>query len=37
MGTHPHGPSQILWEGKWIFLSHLIKEGQEECLVGVSS
>src|SRR4030042_767751 len=32
MGTHPHGPSQVLWEGKWILLSRLIQESPESIL-----
>jgi mannose-6-phosphate isomerase len=32
MGTHPHGPSQVFWEGKWILLSRLIQESPERIL-----
>ena len=34
MGTHPHGPSQVLWEGKWILLSRLIQASPERILGG---
>jgi mannose-6-phosphate isomerase len=32
MGTHPHGPSQVLRGGKWMLLSHLIQENPERIL-----
>ena len=32
MGTHPLGPSEVLWEGRWMFLSQLIQESPERIL-----
>jgi mannose-6-phosphate isomerase len=32
MGTHPHGPSEVLWKGQWTLLSHLIEESPERIL-----
>ena len=32
MGSHPHGPSQVLWKGRWRLLSHLIEEDPERIL-----
>jgi mannose-6-phosphate isomerase len=32
MGTHPHGPSRVLWKGRWMLLSDLIQESPEKVL-----
>ena len=32
MGTHPLGPSQVLWKGRWTLLSHLIEKSPERTL-----